>query len=224
MHFSMWPMWHRKSDGEIQYISKYIVDPAPLPGGPTPEWELLRREAQRHYSHQSCHQTDPQVVHILPGNYRAVYYTTSQDDRRISPSMLRLRRYLSPEVQKLAYPERPGDNSLAFMRTERPFHPSGLYGTIEVELEDTNAFHKGINAIAWDESIGRVCIAVEGELGVRILDMGLTVEPDQRFAGWKKRMSQEIAEQNCWHSKDCLHTHFASSWPSLWEWLGFGRE
>ena len=225
MHFSLWPMCQQTSDGKIHYISKYIVDPAPLPDGPTPEWELVRTEAQKHYTHQSCHQTDPQVVHVLPGNYRAVYYTTSQHDRRTSPSMLRFRRYLSPEVQKTTYPERPKDNSLAFMRTERPFHPSGLYGCIEIGLDDAYAFSsKGINAIAWDESIGRVCVAVQGELGVRVLDMGLTVEPDQRFAGWKKRMSQEIAEQDCWHSRNCSHTRSVSSRPSLSDWLGFGRD
>lgn len=218
MHYSLWPMHKAMPDGKIKYTPRYIVDPTPPPGGPTPEYELVKREARRHYAHQTCHITEPQVVHVLPGNYRAVYYTTSKDDRRASPSMIRLRRYLSPEIQKVVYPERPGDNSLAFMRTERPYHPSGLYGTIEIELEDSKAFSNGINAIAWDESLGRICVAVEGELSVRILDMGRTIEPDQRFADWKVRMSQEIAEQDCWHSKDCIHSR---SIPGWWEhWFG----
>jgi hypothetical protein len=216
MHFSIWPMYQTMADGTRKYIPRYVVDPTPPPGGPTAEWEIRKAEAKQHYHLQTCHVVDPQVAHALPGSYRAVYYTTLHTDRRASPSMIRLRRYLSPEIQKVTYPVRPDDNSLAFMRKERPLHPSGLYGTIDIPLEDSSAFAKGINAIAWDETLGRICIAVEGELGVRILDMGRTVEPDQRFAGWKQQIYREIAEQDCWHSKDCIHSGSIPGWYEHW--------
>ncbi|KAJ3559570.1 hypothetical protein NP233_g11232 [Leucocoprinus birnbaumii] len=221
MHYSLWPMYEPTADGGVKYIPKYIVDPTPPANGTTPEWAYERDVARTHYAHQTCHVTDPQVVHILPGNYRAVYYTTSEDDRRASPSIMRLRRYHSPETQKIEYPVRPEDNSSAFMRTERPYLPSGLYGTIDIKPQDDDVFSKGVNAVAWDESIGRICIAVEGELGIRILDMAMNVEPDNRFAGWKQQMSQEIVEQDCWHTKDCIHSR---SIPGWWEhWFGSRR-
>ncbi|KXN90104.1 hypothetical protein AN958_05109 [Leucoagaricus sp. SymC.cos] len=195
VHFCLWPMYQRVEDGKVNYIP---------------------RTAKKTYAIQTCHICEPQAAHVLPGGYRAIYYTTSHDDRRATPSMIKLRRYLSPEIQRVAYPLRPEDNSLAFLRKKRPVHPTGLYGTVEIPLEDSNAFSKGINAITWDETLGRICIAVEGELGVRILDMGRTVEPDSRFAAWRKKTDQEMFEQDCWHSKDCIHSESIPGWFDHW--------
>lgn len=216
LHFCLWPMYEQMLDGSTKCIPRYIVDPTPPLDGPTPEFEAMQAEAIKHYAVQTCHISDPQVANVLPGGYRAIYYTTSYDDLKASPSMIKLRRYLSPEIQKVTYPARPDDNSASFLRKPRPLHPNGLYGTIEIPIEDSSAFGKGINAITWDESIGRICIAVEGELGVRILDMARSVEPDKRFVGWKETMSREIAEQDCWNSKNCIHSGSIPGWYEHW--------
>jgi len=216
MHFCLWPLYEELPGGKQEYIPRFTVDPVLPPGGPTSEYEQELAEAPNYYAIQTCHLSEPQVAHVLPGGYRAIYYTTSFDDRTAAPSMIRLRRYLSPEIQKVDYPERPADNSLAFMRKRRLFHPDGLYGTIDIPLDDAGAFSKGINAIAFDESIGRICIAVEGELSVRILDMARNVEPDGRFSGWMEKMSYEIAEQDCWVSKDCIHSRSIPGWYEQW--------
>lgn len=216
LHFCLWPMYENQPDGAQKWVHRYTIDPSEPEGGITPEWEALRNEARKYYAIQTCHVTEPQVAHVLPGGYRAVYYTTLHDDRRASPSMIRLRRYLSPEIQKVVYPPRPEDNSLMFMRKPRHYHPDGLYGTIDIPLEDTSAFATGINAITWDETIGRVCIAVKGELGIRILDMARNVEPDRRFVKWKDNMCLEMAEQDCWTSKDCIHRTTIPGWYEQW--------
>lgn len=216
IHFCLWPHFEELPDGKQSYIPRFTVDPVPPVGGPTSEYEQEFKEAPKFYAMQTCHLSEPHVAHVLPGGYRAVYYTTSYDDRTAAPSMIRLRRYISPEIQKVVYPQRPEDNSLALCRKRRPFHPDGLYGTIDIPLEDANAFKKGINAITWDESIGRICIAVEGELSVRILDMARSVEPDGRFSGWMERMSYEMVEQDCWTSKDCIHSQSVPGWYEQW--------
>ncbi|KAF9453898.1 hypothetical protein P691DRAFT_694151 [Macrolepiota fuliginosa MF-IS2] len=212
MHFCLWPMYETRSDGKQWCVPRYTVDPTPPPGGPTPTWQVLQNEAKDHYSIQTCHLCDPHVAHVLPGGYRAIYYTTLYDDRKASPSMIKLRRYLSPEVQKLAYPPRPADNSLAFMDKKRRYHPSGLYGTIDIALEDAKAFETGINAISWDETTGRICIAVEGELSVRILDMARNVEPDKRFVSWRDATFHEMGKMGCFTSKDCIHRVSIPGW------------
>ncbi|EKM83949.1 hypothetical protein AGABI1DRAFT_124275 [Agaricus bisporus var. burnettii JB137-S8] len=206
-HFCLWPMYEQTPDGHINYIPRYTVIPTEPPGGITPEYEAEFASAGKFSMAQSCHITDPEVAHVLPGGYRAIFYTTKYDDLRASPSMIKLRRYISPEIQDRSYPEKPADNSLSFLRKTRRKVPNGIYGTIDIPVEDSATFGLGISAITWDESIGRICVAIDGELCVRILDMAKSVEPDVRFDAWKERMSQEIVEQGCWNvTKECIHT------------------
>jgi hypothetical protein len=200
-------MYEQMADGHINYIPHYVVTPTEPPGGANARYERELALARKYSSAQSCHITEPEVAHVLPGGSRAIYYTTEDDDLKVAPSMIKLRRYISPEIQDLSYPERPADNSLSFLRKQRPKVPTGVYGSIEIPFEDSATFGLGISAITWDESIGRICIAIDGELCVRILDMAKSVEPDTRFNAWKERMSQEIVEQGCWNTtKDCIHT------------------
>lgn len=206
-HYCLWPMYEQLADGSINYLPRYTVIPTEPPGGPTAEYERELALTRKFASTQSCHITEPEVAHVLPGGSRALYYTTPNKDLRAAPSVLKLRRYISPEIQDLSYPERPADTSLSFLRKQRPKVPTGIYGPIEIAIEDAATFGQGITAITWDETIGRICVAIDGELCVRILDMAKSVEPDVRFDAWKERMSREIVEQGCWDTtKDCIHT------------------
>ncbi|KAG6853541.1 hypothetical protein C0991_003398 [Blastosporella zonata] len=53
---------------------------------------------------QTSHQSTPLTSHVLPGAFRSIVYTTSENDRTDAPSLHALRRYINPEFQTEEYP------------------------------------------------------------------------------------------------------------------------
>lgn len=139
---------------------------------------------------QSIHISSPWATHILPGTYRSLMYTVMPNDRADSPRLLRLRRYFNPNFRAEDYPPEEEDTSELVLRKKRLLRPAKPYETIPLPeglFERLNA--GGITSIAWDEGIGRVCIAAGDELNVHVLDFGQAENPDARFAEWQRRQS-----------------------------------
>lgn len=149
-----------------------------------------------HVCYQSLHISSPHVMHVLPGAYRALMYTVMPDDRTDSPGLVKLRRYINPETQPYDYPLPEEDTTEPVSRKARPLVPFNVYSCFEVPRSFKQKINEegGISAITWDEGIGRVCIASRDGRTIRILDFAHMVQPDARFAAWKR--SQALLHSN----------------------------
>lgn len=140
-----------------------------------------------HVVPQTKHVSSPHVTHILPGAYRALMYTVPTADRSDTPALIRLRRYINPEIQHADYPLPKEDTSEPILRKKRRALPFNVYGTFDLPRHVKQLYQEeGVAAITWDEGIGRVCIAAKDEMNIRILDFAHVVQPDARFAQWKR--------------------------------------
>ncbi|PFH49670.1 hypothetical protein AMATHDRAFT_147100 [Amanita thiersii Skay4041] len=133
------------------------------------------------------HVSPPYNLHILPGAYRAVVYSIREEDRKDTPGLVALRRYLNPEFTPKDYP-RPSPVTLnSVLRKPRYTIPAAVYSSIELSVNAREQLAKnGISAIAWDESIGRLCIVPGNEQKIRVLDFSSVVQPDERLSRWVK--------------------------------------
>jgi hypothetical protein len=116
-------------------------------------------------------------------------YTVMPDDRTDTPGLVKLRRYINPETKPSDYPRTEGeDTSEPISRKLRPLVPWNVYSTFEVPSSLKRRINEegGISAITWDEGIGRVCIASRDQITIRILDFAHMIQPDARFAAWKR--------------------------------------
>lgn len=148
-----------------------------------------------HVCFQSQHICSPLVTHILPGVYRALMYTVMEDDRRDAPSLVSLRRYVNPEYQYADYPIPRVDRSTHILRKKLPVVPLNIYRSFPLDENCQQHYQNGgIAAIAWDEGIGRVCIAAENEMQIRIMDFAHVVHPDARFARWKRNQDMVLRD------------------------------
>ncbi|KAF8079203.1 hypothetical protein FPV67DRAFT_1616907 [Lyophyllum atratum] len=136
---------------------------------------------------QTRHNCEPYVAHVLPGAFRALIYTAHMDDRKDALTLVSLRRYLNPEFQTKNYPIPRVNRSSKVMRKKVPSMPTNVYGTLKTNPAALERFQRlGIAAIAWDEGIGRVCIAAGGTPQIEIVDFANVVHPDRRFERWKQ--------------------------------------
>jgi len=122
---------------------------------------------------QSRHDTDNTVSHVLPGAYRTLIYTIPAEDRTATPSLLDLRRYISPETQPYDYPmDIDGDaNEDQSIMKKRKNIPYNIYSSLAIPQRlATTLMEDGVTAVAWDEGIGRVCIAASDDSTIHILD------------------------------------------------------
>jgi hypothetical protein len=147
-----------------------------------------------HVCFQTQHISSPHVTHVLPGAYRALMYTVMNDDRKDAPSLVSLRRYVNPEYQYADYPVARVDRSTRILRKKLPVVPKNIYCSFPLDENCQQHYQNGgVAAITWDEGIGRVCIAAENEMQIQIMDFAHVVQPDARFARWKR--NQDIALQ-----------------------------
>lgn len=148
-----------------------------------------------HVCFQSQHISSPLVTHVLPGAYRALMYTVMEDDRKDAPSMVSLRRYVNPEYQYADYPIPRVDRSTRILRKKHPVVPTNIYGSFPLDENCQRHYQDGgVAAITWDEGIGRVCIAAENEMQIQILDFAHVVQPDARFARWRRNQDMVIRD------------------------------
>jgi hypothetical protein len=170
-------------------IIHHLIWPTVYYRGITPDRRILKWcfYTLSHVCFQSQHISSPLITHVLPGVYRALMYTVTEDDRKNAPSMVSLRRYVNPESRYTEYPIEPVDRSTHIMRRKLPLVPSNIYGSFPLDEHIQQHYQNGgIAAITWDEGIGRVCIAAENEMQIQILDFAHVVHPDARFARWKR--------------------------------------
>jgi hypothetical protein len=124
---------------------------------------------------QSRHDCDPNVAHILPGAYRTLLYTVPSTDRTDAPSLVNLRRYIAPEAQPADYPVTQELSDDERVTRKRKLIPSNIFATLVLPKSLATALtDDGVNAVAWDEGVGRVCIAPAENSVIHILDFAKT--------------------------------------------------
>ena len=95
---------------------------------------------------------------VLAGSFRTVAYCVPKADRTAAPKLWRMYRYYDPASRKPTAENGP----------HGVWHgPQSVLTTLEVPEEVTS---KRVEALAWDETIGRLCVAFEGEQTVTVLD------------------------------------------------------
>ncbi|KAF8628243.1 hypothetical protein AX15_004019 [Amanita polypyramis BW_CC] len=137
---------------------------------------------------QTSHVSSPYGIHVLPGAYRAMMYTVREDDRRDAPRVVNFRRYVNPGNMPWDYPRSvPDDSSGSVLRRPRYLIPSNVYASIDLTINaKTQLEATGLAAVAWDETIGRLCVAAGNDQKIRVMDFSNAVQPDARLAKWMK--------------------------------------
>ncbi|KAJ7492263.1 hypothetical protein FB451DRAFT_1122988 [Mycena latifolia] len=139
---------------------------------------------------QTVHVSAPWATHVLTGSSKALMYTVD-NERKDTPRLLTVRRYLSPQLQPLWSLRGLEDPTEPISRRDRPALSKKYYSSFNLprylrrKLDDL-----GLAAITWDEAIGRVCLACGDEFKIHILDFASAVTPDSRFKQWQ--LTQQI--------------------------------
>ncbi|KAJ6575495.1 hypothetical protein B0H19DRAFT_1128980 [Mycena capillaripes] len=139
---------------------------------------------------QTVHVSAPWPTRVLTGASKALLYNVD-NERKDSPQMLTMRRYLSPQLQPLWSLRGVEDPTEPISRKDRPALSKKYYSSFNLprylrrKLAD-----QGLSSMTWDEAIGRVCIACGDEIKIHILDFASAVTPDSRFKQWQ--LTQEI--------------------------------
>ncbi|KAG6907936.1 hypothetical protein DXG01_006794 [Tephrocybe rancida] len=109
---------------------------------------------------QTKHTSHPLRVRLFPGAYRCLLLASDLDDRSDTPHMVKLRRYINPEFQHDNYELERVERKSDAEKKAIPKMPNNVYGTLKLNAE-VQEFYRvhGVAALAWDESIARVCLA-----------------------------------------------------------------
>jgi hypothetical protein len=128
---------------------------------------------------QSTHYTEPLDARVIAGVHRALIYTVPGDDRTDEPNLVALRRYFNPLFPGAEYPYPIyGDPEPEHQVVEKRYkRPTNLFCSFDVNSPYLEYIkEQGFTAIAWDESIGRVCIATPKDMHILVLDVGKMTE------------------------------------------------
>ncbi|KAG6897146.1 hypothetical protein C0992_003804 [Termitomyces sp. T32_za158] len=135
---------------------------------------------------QTMYNAQPYIGHIIPGVFRSLVYTTESTDRTAAPSLMSLRRYISPEFQTNSYRLERVQRQSSVERCEYPSMPRYVYATIDLGHEAAARYREcGLGVITWDEAIGRVCMTTGGGSIIEVMDFSHAVKPGERFLDWK---------------------------------------
>ncbi|KAJ7150379.1 hypothetical protein C8R46DRAFT_1124821 [Mycena filopes] len=139
---------------------------------------------------QTVHVSSPWATNVLTGSSKALVYTVDST-RKDAPKLLTLRRYLSPQLQPLWSLRGMEDPTEPISRKDRPALSKRYYSSFDLPPELRHKLdRKGLTALTWDETIGRVCIACGDEFRIHILDFASAVTADDRFKQWQ--LTQQI--------------------------------
>ncbi|TFK41981.1 hypothetical protein BDQ12DRAFT_645354 [Crucibulum laeve] len=164
-------------------LSEYAIFPVVFD---TPSGRQFRYSATDALQ-MTMHVTEPLTPHILPGAHRALMYTVPQENLTQSPQIVNLRRYTRPACED--------GTAFEMIVTKEGRYKTPLIPYVSAKPEIPYQINQkgGICSAAWDETIGRLCIASDLEDGIQVLDFSHALHPDDRFATWKKaRASMNI--------------------------------
>lgn len=135
---------------------------------------------------QTLHDPRPHIGHVLPGVFRSLIYTTEATDHTSTPSLTTLRRYISPEFQSNQYPVDRVQHHSAVERSNYKDMPNNVYTRLDMGEEFATRYrHHGLGAIAWDQTIGRVCLTEGGGSVIEVIDFSHAAKVGERFLDWK---------------------------------------
>ncbi|KAJ3480202.1 hypothetical protein NLI96_g8518 [Meripilus lineatus] len=110
------------------------------------------------------------VYHILPGSYRSIFYSISDDDHSDTPTMLTIAGYWDDECLKPPSAEQLADGKW-FDKSRHKLRKFAFDGNKDV----------GVSVMAWDETIGRLCMMGAGSHIVYVLDFAKTPREGEVF-------------------------------------------
>ncbi|KAG6856821.1 hypothetical protein H0H87_000293 [Tephrocybe sp. NHM501043] len=164
---------------------------------------------------QTNYQTKGYRPHFLPGAFRAILYTTPENDVSDAPPLLTLKRYINPEFQLSSYLIKRVNRSSDAERRELRKMPINVYSFVKIPQDIKEKYkNDGLVAMAWDENIGRVCMVSGAARGtVDVLDFAHTgqlhnefeegfFEDDISQEGVVEKGRQRIAELDLYEGKD----------------------
>lgn len=160
MHMSIWPL---RVEGP-----RPSPPPQPAAALPMPQLRYTLTEA-RYQSYQAFEDADHHLnVHVLPGSYRALVYITPGDDNSDAPPITALYSYVSPEARTLREAGSPFDEDEP--EKGRAVIRDRSLVAIDLPKNISSLLMQGVTAIAWDESIGRLCFSTVRSSRVHVLD------------------------------------------------------
>ncbi|KAG6811268.1 hypothetical protein H0H92_008261 [Tricholoma furcatifolium] len=193
IHHFMWPAPRRRD-----------IDPIPY-SGPQDFYYSIE-----FITDQTVHQTPGLRTFIIPGVWRGIVYSIDENDRRDAPSLRKLRRYLNPEFTK-SYPvARVNRNSDVQKRALRNVSNNAFGDFLIWDLDNDFVRYReeGLAAIAFDETVGRLCIAtgnVEGVLD--IYEFGYSKPTSGKFMTWKRERPEGLIEIETDEDLEFLEDH-----------------
>ncbi|GBE77151.1 predicted protein [Sparassis crispa] len=134
------------SSGPLSHDQAYGAYTYPLKADKEPDWWSFKRYEEE--------------AHVLAGSYRSIVYTTPLGNRTDAPPIVKFHRYFDPWSRWEDPPE--GVDMSQKHVVSRTYVPDGVRDI------------KSVAALAWDETIGRLCVAGAGSPTVHVLD----------FAAW----------------------------------------
>jgi len=130
---------------------------------------------------QASRMEKDKTIHVLPGIDRSLVYTVPANDDSSSPPLLQLKKYITHQRIPRNDNFDPGPEAYEISDDDRVMKPASLYpydrfGDIVLPLSlRVSLLDNGMKSVAWDEGVGRACIAAGGvERIVYILDFAQT--------------------------------------------------
>ncbi|KAJ3480199.1 hypothetical protein NLI96_g8515 [Meripilus lineatus] len=118
----------------------------------------------------SVHAPVDSVYRVLPGSYRPIFYSIPKDDRTDSPPVLSMKRYWDDSAEWLKQPSAEQLADPLYLSVDgHKLRDIGFFGE-----KDTTR----VTAMAWDETIGRLCMVPAGRNTVVVLDFAKAPKED----------------------------------------------
>lgn len=119
---------------------------------------------------------DDSVIRVLPGSYRSILYVVPKDDRTDTPRVLSMMGSCDEGYLKPPSPEQLSD-------------PNYLDTAVLKALGFTMNEDSRMGAMAWDETIGRLCMVIEKGIKVFVLDFAKAPKEGEGFLPRLVRLS-----------------------------------
>ncbi|KAH6917091.1 hypothetical protein BKA70DRAFT_1251332 [Coprinopsis sp. MPI-PUGE-AT-0042] len=155
------------------------------------------------YSYRYEHETFQMTAHlsgeakasVLAGSHRAILCTLDGQDKSDHPKIVKLRRYIHPEISHIEYAPDPamGETAGPVHRGRLPMPKANVYRTFDTGdvVEELNRLG-GVQAMCWDEATGRTIMAPHEGGMFHILEFSKIVAPDSRIEEWKWEKGDQL--------------------------------
>lgn len=111
---------------------------------------------------------------VLPGNGRAALWAVPADDRTDAPKLISIWSFIRSENDADLLPREQEDAEWPARKPDGTRRDCFMPVVLEEEVR--NRFERGVQAMAWDESIGRLCVCAAESSEIYVLDFAKNVK------------------------------------------------